>query len=221
MKYAKIKNGVLSSVLKKSKFGYSEKKDRIEWTFIGFDPSQISALAVQYTDANDDCFQFLPISDEAKFNSVLPEIKAELTKIGGADRSIEIVEDDRENWLVTAKAERNRQVDPTKDMSKQEKRNYVRNKIIEDASVIYKGVKITASSHDIAEMDRYAGTAAALGVKISWKAFNTDTDKIVRIDLDAADFQAIKIAVFQTGQIIHIESDTKIPINPWPIKIEA
>jgi hypothetical protein len=210
MKYLKLTNCPIA-ILKDAKYQGDLEKDRINWPVLGFNVGQLKINSFQYS-SGDDFIQYLPITDEAKLNNFLAEIQADLVALGGS-RSAEIVDEDTEVVKATAQAARGPQ------LTEQETRNKARNELIEQAVVTYQGVNITASTYDIALMDRFVETLNRRNKKVQWKGFDPDTGDIVRIELDSADFEKIKDAVFDQGQLIHIESDTQIPVNPWPIEV--
>ena len=211
MKYL-YTNVMLGPLLRQDKYGYDSEKDEINWNYIGLNEGHIRAKLIQYV-VGGVMEQYWPISDESIFNSQLTNLLADLAD--DPDAVFEVVEEDRVTWEAAAVAAK----DPDANLTEQEKRNKARNELIEQAVVTYNGVNITASTHDISLMHRFMDTITRRDKKIYWKGYDPDTGDIVRVQLDASDFEAITDAVFDQGQLIHIESDTQMPVNPWPIEV--
>ena len=217
MKYLKLKNAPLA-LLRDDKYPYSGDTDKILWKSLGIDPNKVQKNAVQYTTPDDDVFQFIPIDDLTKFNNYLADFQNDLATLPThKDRSAEVVDDDRDMWVADMEYNKTE----TAGLNEQQLRNYQRNKInLEDPVILYKDTLIKMHrEEDIAQMLAYQGMLRTRGIEVQWKGKDPDTGGIKRVPLSADEIDYLIAAVFDAGQIVHVQSDTETPVSPWPLEI--
>jgi hypothetical protein len=210
MNYLKLTNAIY--VLRGDK--YSSKDNQINWSALGFTPIQIQTLAIQYIINGSDLVHYLPISDEDLLNTHMANIQADLAETGVG--TAEIIAEDRATWEAEAAAAN----DPDANLTEQEKRNKERDRLISIATVTIRGVNLWVSESEIDKMLKYeAQSQALLGLPVSWKGYNATTGDIERIDLNNTDILNLAKTLLITGQSIHLESDTQMPTDPWPVDV--
>ncbi len=200
-------------ILKDAK--YSPKGDKINWTGLGFSVSQIQVLAIQY-NVDGVLTQYLPISDDERFNLFLPLLQTDVAELGMG--TVEVVAEDRAAWEAEATAAN----DPDALLTEQERRNKERDRLLSIATVTIKGVNVWVSESEIDKMLKYEEQSQALlGLPVSWKGYNATTGDIERVDLNNTEILSLAKTLLITGQALHLESDTQMPSNPWPAAVIA
>jgi len=89
MKYLKVINTPLKVLVQSKYFSFDGK---IAWDACGFNPIIVSAKAIQYVDVNQSMIQYIPISDETKFNAIWTDLLQENVVLGEG-YSMEILDD--------------------------------------------------------------------------------------------------------------------------------
>jgi len=103
MKYLKTKNTPLK-ILQKSKFHSYD--GQIAWDECGFNPIIVSSKSIQYVNMTDDMIQYIPISDNTKFDAIWTDLQAETTALGDPSFTVELLDDTDGSLYIQWKADR-------------------------------------------------------------------------------------------------------------------
>jgi hypothetical protein len=79
MRYLKVINTPLKILQQSKYFSYDGK---IAWEPCGFNPIIVSSKAIQYVDVDENFMQYIPISDDAKFDAIWADLNQENVILG-------------------------------------------------------------------------------------------------------------------------------------------
>jgi hypothetical protein len=94
-----------------------------------------------------------------------------------------------------------------------------RDRILNSAVVIYQGNYIDMSEYSQVQLAKVRESLGRRTKKAKWKVKSVETGEYLRIDLSKSDINKISDAVIDASQIVHLDADTKMPVNPWPIEV--